>query len=1609
MLGLNPIAASAAVDDVLTLSPSGQTSSIEDVFEYDGIAEYEDVDAAPIADAPVNWFVFRDADADGSGDLLVIDSGQTQADGTMPVFYPAPGAGGADDVIVACDAAHGPLCGMATDGDEPTEPANDAFQTGDNTTLDRDAGCDADLSDDIVCADQYWTAGSEGDSDGDGYPDGEDDDPLDPCVPDEFSEACTGADSDEDGYPDNEDDDPLDPCVPDDTTDACAASDPNGDNDGDGIPNGEDWEPEDPCYPDDTNAVCLALDSDGDGVADVDDPDPDDPCFPDQSASTCEDTGGEWVPRADNLNLACVDSSGDKVEENLPMQYEPYVCTVTDDQGVPVEGVLVAAATLGLPEPDFWADHSGTHTGTKGKADVYVYGDEEREAVDDICFWLDQDEDDRFNPGGSVDDGGACDGEAGEPSTDDPFTDVAEMSWTYSNLASLSLDCVDSTGDDHELNSVKQDEDYECLVLEGDRPADGISVAMENLDGANDEPFEEDGFSDDNSWTFEDGTANLSASAWEGEEGSADLCFWIDADDDGVYDPTGDVGDGGDCDTEPVGDSTDLATIEWRLLDPKLDCVDEAGGGSESSESALGTTETYTCTITDQGEPINNVYVAGENLDGANDPDQSLIAAPERADYHAYDPSNSDGEVTIDVYGEWSDDDGEFWSDPVSDPGPADICFWVDLDDEANDDGVYDQTGSHEDGGDCDDELAQGPAGDSDGDRTDVVQMTWADLPSDLALTKTQSAPKPELDQQFTYTLTAENLGPNPAEDVVVWDSLPHDSIDFVDWSIVQGGAPGRSCEVYQWEGDDDEVEYGELECDLKTLAVGEEVVITITAVRTDVGRFTNYASIDGGQPETDEEDNNYSEAESGVAPGYETDLGVEKTQSSNDVPLNGEFDYTVTVTNEGTRTADDIELEDFLPNGVRFVPESLSHDGTETTDCAMDVYEDAEEDYYSADLLCTIASLDPNETFTVTFSVTRQTTDEWIVNDASVFDPTDDNAPNDRDYVALAPEGPLGAADVSVVKDVSKTAPAVNDTFDYTIKIKNESEYAPATDITTDDWLPSAVEYQSHTDDHADTTCAKTVHWGSTRVLCDTTSLSPGETATVTITVTRVSTSPFTNWVTVESEGDPHDSNDWDDAPVAAWYPDTDGDGFRDNVDNCPGMANPDQTDTDQDKIGDACDSIDAVTVGQPTGGTTSTTDSGLPKIDIRTGVVTSATTIPLTATPLCATGEPSNVMWVLGGSEGTMTVVGAGPSYSANVPIAGSVGTRDLSVKWKCGAEEIEIKVAEVTLYDPSGVITNAATGEIVVGAEVTLYYVPTWSARTAPEDTRPKTCESNESRNGAAWSQLAPVDLGVRMDDTDSADTDRMEPDVNPQITGDDGRYAWDVAEGCWFVTVTRDGFEDLVSPVVGVPSEVTDLDLALVPSNDVSFTEGPTPKTVANKTITLDGAITGDAGSCQDARVVEIWRDVAGGPVKWEEVGSATSSTGGAWTFPTKADYSSTYEARLAQTATCAGNQSQPDKSVQVAPLVKLTSSATKVKKGSKVTLTTKVIPLHKGLAVTLAKKVGKKFVKVATAKTNAKGVATFSVRIKSASSFRATTPKHADHLAGTSKVVSIKLK
>ncbi len=236
--------------------------------------------------------------------------------------------------------------------------------------------------------------------------------------------------------------------------------------------------------------------------------------------------------------------------------------------------------------------------------------------------------------------------------------------------------------------------------------------------------------------------------------------------------------------------------------------------------------------------------------------------------------------------------------------------------------------------------------------------------------------------------------------------------------------------------------------------------------------------------------------------------------------------------------------------------------------------------------------------------------------------------------------------------------------------------------------------------------------------------------------------------------------------------------------------------------------------TVGVETGGTVTFSPDGTVNITQWRGARTPiAITLPVT----CTGGTmPTDVMLVMTPPGTNYPMTGSGSDlYQATIPAADVVAAT-LAVSYKCEAVAQETPVGRVTLYDPSGIITDAQSGQPVVGATVTLYKVPGWLPRTGPTDTRPNTCESNLSKApGAAWSQPAPTTLGMIV----NPDLAPISPQIAQQQTNEIGYYGWDVSEGCWYVRVTAPDYAPLTSPVVGVPPAVTDLDLVLAPVQEI----------------------------------------------------------------------------------------------------------------------------------------------------------------------------------------------
>ena len=214
---------------------------------------------------------------------------------------------------------------------------------------------------------------------------------------------------------------------------------------------------------------------------------------------------------------------------------------------------------------------------------------------------------------------------------------------------------------------------------------------------------------------------------------------------------------------------------------------------------------------------------------------------------------------------------------------------------------------------------------------------------------------------------------------------------------------------------------------------------------------------------------------------------------------------------------------------------------------------------------------------------------------------------------------------------------------------------------------------------------------------------------------------------------------------------------------------------------------------------------------------------TITITEDVICSdSSRPTAVQLTIGTTSFDMSYSGSGNLFNVTLtsPTDIPAGGGAMVVQATCPSGAQSEGVGQFTLYDPSGLITDAQTGGLITGATVTLYRVPSATPDTATETNDCRTVDTRPSATDGqfgSWSALSAETLSsgnmVNPAVDQSGGTPLFDPAVATQVTGSDGHYGWNVAEGCWFVTVEADGYETAVSPMVGVPPEVTDLNIAL----------------------------------------------------------------------------------------------------------------------------------------------------------------------------------------------------
>jgi len=343
--------------------------------------------------------------------------------------------------------------------------------------------------------------------------------------------------------------------------------------------------------------------------------------------------------------------------------------------------------------------------------------------------------------------------------------------------------------------------------------------------------------------------------------GEADLAEGADAGNSSVDEPAGRPDVPGDQ-TEP--DTTDVVTKSWfTAVADALDCDDASGDDTETNPvTGTGSSETYTCTLldttADPDAPVPNVKIDAENMNGANDPDNSAAAGT--ADFNDACTTGADGKCTVPI------------SSAELAAGAANICFWADEDS----DNAFDPAGGETDGGNC----GEAVGATENNNKTDVVTKTWAaPVQADLSVTKSDSPDPVAAGGSLTYIIIATNGGPSVASTMVLTDSVPANTT-FLSLTV----AAGWTCATPAVGGT------GTVSCTKASVAVAESATFTLVVnvkAGTPAGTvLSNTATVSSAIPDPTASNNSATATTTvGIAPVVCTILGTDASETINGTP----------------------------------------------------------------------------------------------------------------------------------------------------------------------------------------------------------------------------------------------------------------------------------------------------------------------------------------------------------------------------------------------------------------------------------------------------------------------------------------------------------------------------------------------------------------------------------------------------------------------------------------------------------------------------------------------------------------------------------------------------
>jgi uncharacterized repeat protein (TIGR01451 family) len=286
---------------------------------------------------------------------------------------------------------------------------------------------------------------------------------------------------------------------------------------------------------------------------------------------------------------------------------------------------------------------------------------------------------------------------------------------------------------------------------------------------------------------------------------------------------------------------------------------------------------------------------------------------------------------------------------------------------------------------------------------------------SDLSVTLTDSTDPIDRGNNFTYTLTTTNNGPDSASNVISVLTLSANTT-FVS---ADAGCSHNA---------------GVVTCNTATLASGENASFDIIVTASTAGTANASAQVSSDSADTDTGNN--SATQSTTVNAVSADLSITLTTPSSSIFIDENATFTITISNAGPQTAEGISTSLHIPSDGRLVSNSAS--------CSRS----------GPDVVCTQATLasGASTSFEVVFSasIVGGGLSGSMATSASVTSTTNDpNMNNNSALISRLPiSTPTANMSIALLEDIDPVF--VGENFTYKMRISNNGPQAASNAVAT-------------------------------------------------------------------------------------------------------------------------------------------------------------------------------------------------------------------------------------------------------------------------------------------------------------------------------------------------------------------------------------------------------------------------------------------------------------------------------------------------------------------------------------------------------------------------------